>query len=110
MKKFFIIFLTAVFSILNAEDTVKAVLFPFREAVISSRVESTLQPYRFRIGELFKKDATFAEHDGTDDGASNQNSTTRIGTDLTDGQTFAFGFDGFVGGGFDSGFVCIFHD
>ena len=66
MKKFFIIFLTAVFSILNAEDTVKAVLFPFREAVISSRVESTLQPYRFRIGELFKKDEIITTLDDAD--------------------------------------------
>lgn len=33
---------------------VKAVLFPFRETVISARVDSTLLPCRVRIGEPFK--------------------------------------------------------
>lgn len=33
---------------------VKAVLFPFREAVIAARAESTLLPYRFKLGEPFK--------------------------------------------------------
>ena len=32
----------------------KAVLFPFREAVIAARAESTLLPYRFKLGEPFK--------------------------------------------------------
>jgi RND family efflux transporter MFP subunit len=40
-----------------ANNTIKAVLFPYREAVISSRVESVLEPWEFRIGESFKKDA-----------------------------------------------------
>ena len=40
-----------------ANDAVKAVLFPYREAVISARVESVLEPWEFRIGESFKKDA-----------------------------------------------------
>ena len=35
-------------------EAVKAVLFPFREAVIAARVESTLLPYRFKLGEPFK--------------------------------------------------------
>ncbi|MGN1365713.1 MAG: efflux RND transporter periplasmic adaptor subunit [Victivallis vadensis] len=35
-------------------EAVKAVLFPFREAVIAARAESTLQPYRFKLGEPFK--------------------------------------------------------
>ena len=34
-------------------NRVKAVLFPFREAILSARVESTLLSYRFRIGEKF---------------------------------------------------------
>lgn len=32
---------------------VKAVLFPFREATLSARAESELEPYRFRLGEPF---------------------------------------------------------
>lgn len=35
-------------------EAVKAVLFPFREAVIAARAESTLLPYRFKLGEPFK--------------------------------------------------------
>jgi RND family efflux transporter MFP subunit len=66
MTKLFIVFLTALFATLNAEDVVKAVLFPFREAIIASRVESTLQPYRFRIGELFKKDEIITTLDNAD--------------------------------------------
>ena len=66
MKKFFIVFLSVLFVTLNAEDAVKAVLFPFREAVIASRVESTLQPYRFRIGELFKRDEIITTLDDAD--------------------------------------------
>jgi multidrug efflux pump subunit AcrA (membrane-fusion protein) len=66
MTKLFIAFLIAVSAALNAEEAVKAVLFPFREAVIASRVESTLQPYRFRIGELFKKDEIITTLDNAD--------------------------------------------
>jgi RND family efflux transporter MFP subunit len=66
MTKLFIAFLIAVSTALNAEEAVKAVLFPFREAVIASRVESTLQPYRFRIGELFKKDEIITTLDNAD--------------------------------------------
>ena len=66
MKRFFIVFLIAICAAVHAEDVVKAVLFPFREAVIASRVESTLQPYRFRIGELFKKDEIIATLDEAD--------------------------------------------
>ncbi len=32
---------------------VKAVLFPFREAVIAARVDSALEPYQFKLGEAF---------------------------------------------------------
>lgn len=35
-------------------EAVKAVLFPFREAVIAARAESTLLTYRFKLGEPFK--------------------------------------------------------
>ena len=35
-------------------EAVKAVLFPFREAVIAARAESTLLPYRFKLGVPFK--------------------------------------------------------
>lgn len=34
-------------------ESVKTVLFPFREAVIAARVDSTLLPYRFKLGEAF---------------------------------------------------------
>ena len=52
--------------VLGAEDPVKAVLFPFREAVIASRIESSLLPYRFRIGESFAKDAVLTTLDDAD--------------------------------------------
>ena len=38
----------------GAKEVVRAVLFPFREAVIASRVESRLLPYGFRVGEPFQ--------------------------------------------------------
>lgn len=41
----------------TAGDAVKAVLFPFRETILSARVESTLAAYKFRIGEKFDKGA-----------------------------------------------------
>lgn len=34
-------------------ESVKTVLFPFREAVIAARADSTLLPYRFKLGEAF---------------------------------------------------------
>ena len=45
-----------------AGETVKAVLFPFREAEISSRVDSTLQNCKFRIGEKFKAGDVLIEY------------------------------------------------
>ena len=39
---------------LAAGERIRTVLFPFREAVISARVDSVLQPYSFRIGQSFK--------------------------------------------------------
>lgn len=38
----------------GGRETVKTVLFPFREAVIAAQAESTLLPYRFKLGEPFK--------------------------------------------------------
>ena len=42
---------------------VKAVLFPFREAVIAARVDSALEPYRFKLGEPFKAGDTLVTLD-----------------------------------------------
>lgn len=56
MKLFVMIFVFLLNTLLlNAEESVKAVLFPFREAVISARVESSLEPYAFKMGESFKQ-------------------------------------------------------
>lgn len=59
MKKFTIlIVLTSAFLGGAVErPSVKAVLFPFREAVIASRADSTLLPYKVKIGEPFKAGA-----------------------------------------------------
>ena len=46
-----------------AGESVKAVLFPFREAEISSRVDSTLQVCKFRTGEKFKEQDVLIELD-----------------------------------------------
>lgn len=54
MKKFLAMLAAAVICHSAAADAVKVVLFPFREAVISSQVESKLGAYRFRIGQAFK--------------------------------------------------------
>ena len=47
----------------GAKDAVRAVLFPFREAVIASRVESRLLPYGFRVGEPFKAQSVLVKLD-----------------------------------------------
>ena len=44
-------------------ETVKAVLFPFREAEISSRIDSTLLSCKFRTGEKFKAQDLLIELD-----------------------------------------------
>ena len=54
-------FLLIGFLDLAAGENVKAVLFPFREAVIASRIESQTGDYRYRIGEFFQKDAVLTE-------------------------------------------------
>lgn len=46
-------------------DSVKTVLFPFREAIIAAQTESTLQPYRFKLGEPFQKDAVIVTLDAS---------------------------------------------
>ena len=47
----------------GAPESVKAVLFPFREAVISPRLESTVMQCHFKIGESFSKDAVLLSLD-----------------------------------------------
>ena len=42
---------------------IKVVLFPFREATLSARTDSTLQPYRFKLGEPFAEGAVIATLD-----------------------------------------------
>lgn len=48
---------------LLAAEPVRAVLFPFRETVISSQLESRLLPYQFRIGQHFKKGEVLVQLD-----------------------------------------------
>ena len=48
-----------------AGGPVKAVLFPFRETILSARVESTLSAYKFRIGEKFEKGAVLTNLNDT---------------------------------------------
>ena len=48
---------------LQAGEKIKTVLFPFREAVISSRIESTVGKYNFRQGEPFEANAVLTELD-----------------------------------------------
>ncbi len=45
---------------------VKIVLFPFRRAVISSNVESRIEKYYFRVGEIFSKGGLLAKLDDSD--------------------------------------------
>lgn len=56
MKIFFVAvcLFTASFYGTAEQSVVRAVLFPFRETVISARIDSTLLPYGVRIGEKFK--------------------------------------------------------
>lgn len=65
MKKTFIFMILLAALISSAADAppIKAVLFPYREAVISARLDSTLMPYRFRIGEKFKEGDTLVTLD-----------------------------------------------
>ena len=53
--------LLAAVSLSGAEEKIKAVLFPFREAVVSSRVESQTGKYNFRLGEAFPANAVLTE-------------------------------------------------
>ena len=67
MKKYCI--LSVLFSalLLGAAErpAVKAVLFPFREAVIAARVDSALEPYKFKLGEPFKAGDVLVTLDGS---------------------------------------------
>ena len=67
MKHLAGLFLTLSVLTLSALDRapVKAVLFPFREAVIAARAESTLQPYRFKLGEAFREGAVIVTLDNS---------------------------------------------
>ncbi|HON44677.1 MAG: efflux RND transporter periplasmic adaptor subunit [Planctomycetes bacterium] len=44
---------------------IKIVFFPFKEAIISSRVESVLLPYNLKIGEKFAENTVIATLDST---------------------------------------------
>lgn len=48
---------------LCAEEKIKVVLFPFREAIVSSRVDSQTGTYRYRLGEAFPANAVLTELD-----------------------------------------------
>lgn len=54
MKLIFAFAALLMFTAVNGKECVRAVLFPFREAVIASQVESRLRPGAFRVGEAFK--------------------------------------------------------
>ena len=56
MKKLFTL-LTVLFAVALSASEIKVVFFPCREAVISARVESALQEYPFKAGELFKQES-----------------------------------------------------
>lgn len=47
----------------NKLPPIKAVLLPFREAVIAARIDGTLESYKFQPGERFKEKAVLAELD-----------------------------------------------
>ena len=66
MKRSMLMFLlvcTALSAGAAGRETVKTVLFPFREAVIAARADSTLQPYRFKLGEPFEAGAVLVTLD-----------------------------------------------
>ena len=66
MKRSVLMFLlvcTALSAGAAGRETVKTVLFPFREAVIAARADSTLQPYRFKLGEPFEAGAVLVTLD-----------------------------------------------
>lgn len=67
MKKYLLICLLLVTGreVFSAEGKAKAVLFPFREAVIASRVDSQTGKYHFRLGEAFPRHAVLTELDST---------------------------------------------
>lgn len=65
MKHAFLFLCLCAAFLLNAAErpTVKAVLFPFREAIVSARVDSALLPYKVKIGEPFQAGAVLAALD-----------------------------------------------
>lgn len=62
MKHFsvYLLFLLGI-STLCAGEKIKVVLFPFREVIVSSRIESQTGKYRFRLGEAFPENAVITE-------------------------------------------------
>lgn len=63
MVKHYILGLLLLLSVwdLSAGESIKVVLFPFRETVIASRVESQIGKYFFRLGEAFPANAVLTE-------------------------------------------------
>lgn len=49
----------------GSQPEIKTVLFPFRDTVVSARVESVLKSYKFRQGQPFKAGDTLAELDNS---------------------------------------------
>lgn len=62
-KAFILVLIGTILTLSGTENSVKAVLYPFREAEISSRVDSTLQVCKFRTGESFKEKDILIELD-----------------------------------------------
>ena len=67
MKYYSVLLLTLFVLMAAALDRtpVKAVLFPFREATLSARAESELEPYRFRLGEPFPAESVLVTLDAS---------------------------------------------
>ena len=62
-KATFIFVLSSIVLTLSGTESVKAVLFPFREAEISSRIDATLNVCKFRTGEKFNAKDVLIELD-----------------------------------------------
>ncbi|MBP5673775.1 MAG: efflux RND transporter periplasmic adaptor subunit [Victivallales bacterium] len=58
-----VLLVSVLFSLNGNGQEIKTVLFPFRETVVSARLESVLKPYKFRMGQPFKEGDILAELD-----------------------------------------------
>ena len=74
MKKKFALLLMFLAAAVSASE-IKVVFFPCREAVISARVESVLQEYPFKAGELFKQESIICRLDNARYGLDLKKST-----------------------------------